>query len=297
MKEQIEQKLDAAPSDKLEAYKAVQNGMVNVVLAADDLGEKVWQRLCDQRDNASSLLKVYEGSEQFRDAAAEAIRMSLLAGNVTSYLDFAAILEKVPEVREDAWDALAGFKDTKEVLQQLLNHSDGGLNDRAWQELQKFDLNPAYLLDIAEHAPRPYRDNAWELFEATHPPVSAFQHVLEGCDAAYISERLWQYCFNDNRSSDEMCTALTWVPHNREGATQEILKRNPTNRALTVVMQFSPKTCNEAWGRLKQNTPSELDLLTVTQLVRNATIAEEAGQMLDQMRSPEKREFLRRLKA
>ena len=269
--------------------------MVNVVLAAGELSEQVWKRLCTQNDNISSLLKVYETSEQFRPEAAEAIRQALQSQKIESYLDFASILDGVPEVRDDAWAALSQFGKGKDVLMQMICHSDSDQKDRAWEELQKLELTPAALLDIAEHAPRPYRDDAWKLFEESNPSVTSFQHVLEGCDDAYVSERLWQYCFNDNRSPDEMCSALACVPHNREGAAEEILKRNPTNRALTVVMQFVPEKCDEAWERLKQSSPSELDLLTVSQLVRNAAISEEASQMVEAMHSPEKREFLRRI--
>ena len=62
-------------------------------------------------------------------------------------------------------------------------------------------------------------------------------------------------------------------------------------------MQFAPEACEKAWGLLKKHVPTEMDLLTVAQLGGNAAIAEEAVQILEQMRSPEKREFLKRLKS
>ena len=60
---------------------------------------------------------------------------------------------------------------------------------------------------------------------------------------------------------------------------------------------MSSSACEKAWGLLKKQVPTEVDLLTVTHLGGNPVIAEEAIQMLEEMRSPEKREFLKRLKS
>ena len=161
----IEQQLDATPVENLKAPKAVQSAMRKIVAAdGDALSGKVWQRLLAQPDNISSLLWVYENSEQFHGSAAGALGEALRSNKVTSYLDFAAILEGVPEVRAKAWEALSRFGEGEDVLTQLLCHSDFDQKDRAWQELQKMDLSHAALLDLAEHAPQPYGDEAWNLF-------------------------------------------------------------------------------------------------------------------------------------
>jgi len=124
---------------------------------------------------------------------------------------------------------------------------------------------------------------------------TTFQYVLEGCDETYISPRLWQYCFNDKRPMNEMCWAMACVPHSRTDAARAILKCNPTNRALISIIRNAPEVREEAWEILKQRGPREEDLISVMRSPCHSSIVQAAMQLLNAIRSPEKKAFLEAL--
>lgn len=294
--EAIQEQFKVTPIGKVSAIGAVRRSLSNVT-SADPFHSQAWQLLLECPDKVSDLLRMCKEHGSYRENAVSAIREKLRTNSITNYMEFIEIFG-IPELREAAWEALPSYGDKmrKDVLSHLLCHSsEFDQKARAWTAMKELDLSPVDLLEVAEHAPKPYRDEAWTLFEQLHPPVSSFQHILEKGNETYITPRLWQYCFDDKRSMDEMCLAMACMSHNSTDAAQEILQRNPTNRALISIIWHAPKVRGEAWGLLKQRGPREEDLILLVESHCHSSVALEAKHLLNAMRSPEKKVFLKGL--
>lgn len=296
--EAIQEQFKVTPIAEVTAIRAVKRMLSNIT-SADSFHSQARQLLLEcpaDEDDVADLLRFCREHGSDRENATSAIREKLRTNAVTNYLQFTQIF-CIPELREAAWEALPSFGKQADVLSHLLCHCpEFDQKDRAWTAMKGMDLSSVDLLEVAEHAPKPYRDEAWTLFEQLHPSVSSFQHILEKGNETYITPRLWQYCFDDKRSMDEMCLAMACMSHNSTDAAQEILRRNPTNRALISIILHAPKVRGEAWGLLKQRGPREEDLILLVESHCHSSVALEAKHLLNAMRSPEKKAFLKGLK-
>lgn len=295
--EAIQEQFKVTPIGSVSAIGAVRKSLSNVT-SADPFHSQALQLLLECPDKVSDLLHMCKEPGSHRENVVGAIREKLRTNSITNYMEFIEIFG-IPELREAAWEALPSFGDKKvDVLSHLLCHSsEFDQKAQAWTAMKELDLSPVDLLEVAEHAPKPYRDEAWTLFEQLHPPVSSFQHILESGDETYITPRLWQYCFDDKRSMDEMCLAMACMPHNSTGAAREILKHNPTNQALISIIHHAPEVREEAWGLLVQRSPTEEELTSLVERLQGtaSSYVKAAERLLHGMRSPEKRAFLESL--